>query len=551
MSANTKGGQAAKNTLDKTHASKPTLAKRNSFPRGLRTWGMRFTVFNDGGNNGEYVLVYGLNSTDIGDNTNWQKKADIDATWGGGGGGSYTFQNGVTESGGIVGIGGTMVGNTTVNTDGYDFVMQTVKSGSPQNKIEFRVEATNLPNYTFVRIKSNEFLSESKSVATVYSTISQSLSTINFRSHSASRTTGFEILNTGIIVRDTGGFPLLYNQDNTANLSNANHIPHKGYVDARLGGNALDALIITPTIAQHNQAIRWNNTNLEFEFFTPAAGISGLTSGRVPFANSSTTITDEAGFEYSSTILQVPSLAVGNPSVTGDKFIITRSLATHANLSLQGKGNGYVEFLYNGARVTTALNIYTHFYTDGIVSFDSSDDTQEYSISIQGADSSQPNGRHFEVYAGAGYGVSGNGNGGSILLQVGQRRVAGSGVDGNITFDALTGSVLVAHSSTTLHIDGRTDIVTSASATPTLDESYRGKTYVLSNAAPVITLSGSFTTGFQVAIQYTGTPGAGLSFTGYTTLESVGGADTVVDQFGWVYLVHKGANVWAISGNLT
>lgn len=52
-----------------------TLALRNAYPVGLRTWGMRVTVFNDPtpGNNGTYVLTYNYSgSTSKQENANWQ-----------------------------------------------------------------------------------------------------------------------------------------------------------------------------------------------------------------------------------------------------------------------------------------------------------------------------------------------------------------------------------------------------------------------------------------------------------------------------------------------
>jgi hypothetical protein len=78
------GGELIK---DVWHREAKTIAVRNAIQ--LRRWGMRVTVYDDPtpSNNGDYVLVYNLSSTNRKDNSNWQKKADQDATWGGGGGG--------------------------------------------------------------------------------------------------------------------------------------------------------------------------------------------------------------------------------------------------------------------------------------------------------------------------------------------------------------------------------------------------------------------------------------------------------------------------------
>lgn len=48
-----------------------TLASRDGLAVWYRQFGMYFTVFNDGANNGRYLLKYGQNSTNLADNLNW------------------------------------------------------------------------------------------------------------------------------------------------------------------------------------------------------------------------------------------------------------------------------------------------------------------------------------------------------------------------------------------------------------------------------------------------------------------------------------------------
>lgn len=48
-----------------------TLASRNALPVYYRDWGMSYTVYNDGANNGRYILKYGFFSTVLTDNQNW------------------------------------------------------------------------------------------------------------------------------------------------------------------------------------------------------------------------------------------------------------------------------------------------------------------------------------------------------------------------------------------------------------------------------------------------------------------------------------------------
>lgn len=66
---------------DNWHREVPTIAQRNNIR--TRRWGMRITVYDDGVSSGDYVLSYGLASTDRQDNNNWLLVAAIGATWGG------------------------------------------------------------------------------------------------------------------------------------------------------------------------------------------------------------------------------------------------------------------------------------------------------------------------------------------------------------------------------------------------------------------------------------------------------------------------------------
>lgn len=49
----------------------PTLASRNGLAVWHRNWGMTFTIYNGGPDNGKYVLKYGQASTNLADNANW------------------------------------------------------------------------------------------------------------------------------------------------------------------------------------------------------------------------------------------------------------------------------------------------------------------------------------------------------------------------------------------------------------------------------------------------------------------------------------------------
>lgn len=53
----------------------------------------------------------------------------IETALGGGGGGSYTFNNGLTEAGGIAKLGGTLLNNTIINTDVNSLTIESANTG--------------------------------------------------------------------------------------------------------------------------------------------------------------------------------------------------------------------------------------------------------------------------------------------------------------------------------------------------------------------------------------------------------------------------------------
>lgn len=69
-------------------------------------------------------------------------------------------------------------------------------------------------------------------------------------------------------------------------------IPDKGYGNSHIGGNDVDALIITPTVAEDGFAIVWNNTNSEYELSDRIEDTIYTADGTVTGARTVTAVTD-------------------------------------------------------------------------------------------------------------------------------------------------------------------------------------------------------------------------------------------------------------------
>lgn len=102
--------------------------------------------------------------------------------------------------------------------------------------------------------------------------------------------------------------------------------------------------------------------------------------------------------------------------------------ATNRILSLRPKGNAVIELVVNGK----SANVDGTSYTDG-VRFGWAN---TLSIGAKGLG--------WQMIAGSNAAASGNGAGGDLLFRTGQRRVGGTGTDGNITIDTLTGWLIIS-----------------------------------------------------------------------------------------------------------
>lgn len=208
-----------------------------------------------------------------------------------------------------------------------------------------------------------------------------------------------------------------------------------------------------------------------------AGGISGLTTGRVPYAASATTLTDEAGFEYDATNnrLTVDTFRVGSTSIAGGKIIDTESSDADANLTIKAKALGRIylqaQFFHlgedsngnsvrsldaNGSSTDITLQLSSKNaapveLVSNAITLKVDGYTDSNTIGLRWADSSSAGvaGMTGKLIAGSNTAGSGDGSGGDIYLQTGQRRTAGVGVDGDLVIDTRQGTTNFLNGSTT------------------------------------------------------------------------------------------------------
>ena len=133
--------------------SESTLAGRNAIIAARRDWGMLCNVYNDGGNNGTYQLVYNHSSTTLTDNANWVPFTS-GSSISGLTVGQFTYADSATSiknkvdlmytDGTNIGIGastpaakldvtGSIKGTSTLRIDGISSLNDTVEIKSPHS----------------------------------------------------------------------------------------------------------------------------------------------------------------------------------------------------------------------------------------------------------------------------------------------------------------------------------------------------------------------------------------------------------------------------------
>ena len=217
----------------------------------------------------------------------------------------------------------------------------------------------------------------------------------------------------------------------TAKINIAAHTAAAGTAPIKLTSGTAMTTPEDGAIEYHSSHIYFTIGSTRYQLDQQAGGISGLTAGRVPYAATSSTITDEAGFEYdaANNRLTVPNIrsSSGNPTLR----LEATNVSTGAYILLNDTG----ETLIRNQATSDWLSILDGTITGVGTHVSIRGGAGETGASVFGSgdgSSGVNSAAATNIVAGNAFGT-GNGNGGAVLIQSGTKN--GTGLDGRITLD--------------------------------------------------------------------------------------------------------------------
>lgn len=192
--------------------------------------------------------------------------------------------------------------------------------------------------------------------------------------------------------------------------------------------------------------------------YRTVASISGGGGGGITNGAANTELMKSDGTNAISSKVFIPSngnITLGDSTIVSTfKTISADGSGADVSIRLTPKGTAYVESasnIWTSAFIgfTDALGAaYNHsaLISDGQLVIGKTTSTHAFAINGANGTSASNNGDALSMVAGTAYSVSGNGNGGSITLTSGAKRAAGSGADGDITLNSLTGAITLTSS---------------------------------------------------------------------------------------------------------
>lgn len=181
-------------------------------------------------------------------------------------------------------------------------------------------------------------------------------------------------------------------------------------------------------------------------------GSSSFGTNQIPYSNG-TILTSESAFTYDTSTNTLTSDAAVHSSVSSNTLILGRSTAeTSTSYAIQAQGTQTdidIQILPKG---NGDFNVIGTNWSSGIKMDDASGSVRIYQYGTnvanakihligKGGDTTTTNGGDVHVTGGNASNITGNGNGGSIIVESGNGN--GTGIDGNITINAQSGFIIL------------------------------------------------------------------------------------------------------------
>ena len=482
---------------------------------------------------------------------------------------SYTFQNGVNESGGNVSLD-----LTYLRGNAYTFSNGVTHNGS--GNVQFGGTITSL---TFLQMQQllQIYSDNVNGTFRVNNNVGElqisggGTGEVRFAKYSEGHLFFNNVANKSLTFQD---FRVVkkgaeYAADYSLEFVDLSWI-NKVYADNRIASKSVEATIKAPGAGNHLQAIVWNDTNQQWEFGNAVASPGG-SANELQKNSGSSTFSGSGVFSSSS-----GNLTLGDTGLGGDERILgVDSSSASVDITFSNKGVGgeynfnftrtFDSVIHFGALASGAPNIYgtgsnvTSFTIhnalrvvyDGVTSgllisngIGASDSLQivyriadeRLEIESFGTNSVTGHGNPLRIKGTTPTGT--NVNGGDLIIAKGRKQ--GTGLDGNILVETANDQFI--------HIDGRKDFAAEAGASVNLGEVHRGKVVKLTNDNPTLNLS-DLSDGFECVLLWVPTtPGEG-TITGHASLNGDAGDLLFTNPYCLIYLVHDSNNDWIWKGD--
>lgn len=252
-------------------------------------------------------------------------------TSGGGGGGVTSLINGLTLTGTVGKLGGTLSENTAIDAGTNNFSLTGINT-----QLDLNMDGTGPTN--LITTANGINIADGSGVG------------LSLQSASGGNSVFMDFLPTSLTVTGGTGFTgIKYTADYTSGATNLDVVP-KGYIDARLASKTIP----TPGAGQNGQSLLWSNGTNSWTYFTPSAGFANNTDlNQLMLSNG---VTDAVNSDLTLSALGSLQLGISGNTAGATRTINTEGLPSDISLQLTTKGTGGFN-VASGTFNTSAANV--------------------------------------------------------------------------------------------------------------------------------------------------------------------------------------------------